>query len=90
MVKRSHNYYLNVNIMGDYIFAFDNWRDREKIEVALKIWKKYNKKETKFYLFCGYKLTARNNDKLYKDIWEIFQRIKILMSYGLLGIYNET
>jgi len=70
---------------GDYIFAFDNWRDREKIEAALKIWKKYNKKETKFYLFCGFKLTARNNDKLYQDIWEIFQRIKILMSYGCLG-----
>ena len=38
---------------GDFIFAFDNWRDREKIEKALKIWKKYNpKRSTKFYLFC--------------------------------------
>lgn len=70
---------------GDYIFAFDNWRDRDKIEAALKIWKKYNKKETKFYLFCGYKLSSQNDDKLYQDIWEIFQRIKILMSYGCLG-----
>ena len=27
---------------GDYIFAFDNWKDRDIIERALKIWKKYN------------------------------------------------
>ena len=27
---------------GDFIFAFDNWRDRETIEKALKIWKHYN------------------------------------------------
>lgn len=70
---------------GDYIFAFDNWADRDKIEKALKIWKYYNKKETKFYLFCGYKLTYGDDAKLYKDIWEIFQRIKILMQYGCLG-----
>lgn len=70
---------------GDYIFAFDNWSDRDKIVKALKIWRYYNKKETKFYLFCGFKLTPDNDDKLYQDIWEIFQRIKILMQYGCLG-----
>ena len=70
---------------GDYIFAFDNWKDREKIEKALKIWKRYNKKETKFYLFCGFKLNPNDDKKLYTDIWEIFQRIKILMQYGCLG-----
>lgn len=70
---------------GDYIFAFDNWSDREKIIKALKIWKHYNKKETKFYLFCGFRLTPDNDEKLYTDVWEIFQRIKILMQYGCLG-----
>lgn len=70
---------------GDYIFAFDNWSDRDKIVKALKIWKFYNKKETKFYLFCGYRLTTSSDDKLYRDVWEIFQRIKILMQYGCLG-----
>lgn len=70
---------------GDYIFAFDNWSDREKIVKALKIWKHYNKKETKFYLFCGFRLTPDNDEKLYTDVWEIFQRIKILMQYGCLG-----
>lgn len=68
---------------GDFIFAFDNWRDRPKIEKALKIWKHYNpKKSTKFYLFCGFKQTNQGHQKFYQDIWEIFQRIKVLMQYG--------
>ncbi len=71
---------------GDYIFAFDNWKDRDIIERALKIWKKYNpKKGTKFYLFCGFKQTPNNKQKFYQDIWEIFQRIKVLMQYGCVG-----
>lgn len=70
---------------GDYIFAFDNWCDRPKIEKALKIWKRYNTKETKFYLFCGFKLSFGDDDKLYQDVWEIFARIKVLMQYGCLG-----
>lgn len=71
---------------GDFIFAFDNWKDRELIERALKIWKHHNpKKGTKFYLFCGYMLTNDSHDRFYKDIWELFQRIKILMSYGCVG-----
>ena len=71
---------------GDFIFAFDNWKDRNTIEKALKIWKRYNpKKGTKFYLFCGYRLTEHSHQKFYKDIWELFQRIKVLMSYGCVG-----
>lgn len=71
---------------GDFIFAFDNWRDRDKIVKALKIWKYYNpKKATKFYLFCGFMLKELDDKKLYKDIWELFQRLKILMQYGCFG-----
>lgn len=71
---------------GDFIFAFDNWRDREIIEKALKVWKHYNpKKGTKFYLFCGFMLTHDSHERFYKDIWELFQRIKILMAYGCVG-----
>lgn len=71
---------------GDFIFAFDNWRDRPIIEKALKIWKRYNpKKSTKFYLFCGFKQSEQNLNKFYRDIWEIFQRIKILMTYDCVG-----
>lgn len=71
---------------GDFIFAFDNWKDREVIERALKIWKRHNpKKGTKFYLFCGFMQTQDNFAKFYRDIWELFQRIKILMQYGCVG-----
>ncbi|MBC5641808.1 hypothetical protein H8S77_02735 [Parabacteroides sp. BX2] len=71
---------------GDFIFAFDNWRDREKIIKALKIWKRYNpKRMTKFYLFCGYTLKAGEDEKLYNDIKILFERIRILMQYGCFG-----
>lgn len=39
----------------------------------------------KFYLFCGFKQTQDNKEKFYNDIWELFQRIKILMQYGCVG-----
>lgn len=71
---------------GDFIFAFDNWKDRDKIVKALKIWKHYNaKKSTKFYLFCGYMLKAEDDNKLYVDIKTLFDRIYILMQYGCFG-----
>ena len=71
---------------GDFIFAFDNWRDRELIERALKIWKRYNpKKGTKFYLFCGFLQKENDTERFYRDIWELFQRIRVLMQYGCVG-----
>lgn len=71
---------------GDFIFAFDNWHDRPKIEKALKIWKRHcPRKGTKFYLFCGYKQEHNDKRKFYKDIWELFQRIRVLMQYGCVG-----
>lgn len=71
---------------GDFIFAFDNWEDRPIIEKALKIWKHYcPNKGTKFYLFCGFKQTKKDFNLFYTDIEELFQRIKVLMSYGCVG-----
>ena len=74
------------NYHGDFIFAFDNWFDRKLIVKALKIWKYYcPKKETKFYLFCGFKQEGNNDKKFQQDIAQIFQRICVLMRYGCLG-----
>lgn len=71
---------------GDFIFAFDNWKDKDIIEKALKIWKRHNpKKGTKFYLFCGYKQHPQKYEIFYRDIYELFQRIHILMQYGCVG-----
>lgn len=76
----------NANYHGDFIFAFDNWRDRDIIEKALKIWKHYcPKKETKFYLFCGFQQNFTDDKKFQLDIAEIFMRICVLMRYGCLG-----
>lgn len=74
------------NYHGDYIFAFDNWHDRKLITKALKIWKYYcPKKETKFYLFCGFHQTSTDDKLFQQDIAQVFMRIKVLMSYGCLG-----
>ena len=71
---------------GDFIFAFDQWKDRDIIVRKLRIWKTYcPSKTTKFYLFCGYELTANNDTKFFEDVYYLFRRIQILMSYGCLG-----
>ena len=76
----------NANYHGDFIFAFDNWFDRKLIEKALKIWKTYcPKKETKFYLFCGFKQSPTDDKRFQLDIAEIFMRICVLMRYRCLG-----
>ncbi|MBO7234190.1 MAG: hypothetical protein J6V13_04305 [Paludibacteraceae bacterium] len=75
----------NANYHGDFIFAFDNWFDRKVIEKALKIWKYYcPKKETKFYLFCGFQQSEIDYKKFQLDVAEIFMRICVLMRYGCL------
>ena len=71
---------------GDFIFAFDRWQDKDLIERKLKIWKRYcATKTTKFYLFCGYELTANDDNKIFNDVYYLFRRIEILMRYGCLG-----
>jgi hypothetical protein len=71
---------------GDFIFAFDQWKDCEVIKRKLKIWKRHcPTKTTKFYLFCGYELTADDDEKLFTDVYYLFCRIQILMSFGCLG-----
>ena len=71
---------------GDFIFAFDRWDDRDLIVRKLRIWKTYcPSKTTKFYLLCGYELTADNDSKIFEDVYYLFKRIQILMSFGCLG-----
>ncbi|MDE6552927.1 MAG: hypothetical protein K2K98_08215 [Muribaculaceae bacterium] len=76
----------SANYHGDFIFAFDNWHDRKVIEKALKIWKHHcPKKETKFYLFCGFRQSRTDEKNFQQDIAEIFMRICVLMRHGCLG-----
>jgi len=75
----------NANYHGDFIFAFDNWHDRKLIVKALKIWKYHcPKRETKFYLFCGFRQEKNDAKAFQLDIAQIFMRICVLMRYGCL------
>lgn len=65
-----------VKYHGDFIFAFDNIKDKPIIEKKLKLWRQYSKKTTKLYLLCGY------YSQDIQDIIDTFERIKILMKYG--------
>lgn len=64
-----------VKYHGDFIFAFDNIKDKLLIEKKLKLWRQYSKKTTKLYLLCGY------FSQDIQDIIDTFERIKILMKY---------
>lgn len=61
---------------GNWMFAFDNIKDKDIIEDKLKIWKKYCKKQTRLYVLVAFESQDVN------DIINTFERIKILMKYG--------
>jgi hypothetical protein len=62
----------------DFIFAFDDIKDREVIERNLAIWRSYCKKSTKLYVLCGFKSVGVD------DIVDIFERISIIIKYKCL------
>ena len=63
---------------GDFIFAFDNIKDRDLIEDKLSLWRKYTDKSTKLYVLCAFESQDEN------DINNIFERINILAKYKCL------
>ena len=72
--------------IGDYIFAFDRFKDKDIIVEKLNLMRKHTNKKCKFYCFCGYNHDADiyNDEFWIKDLYELFQRIEILMQYGCL------
>lgn len=70
----------------DYIFAFDNIKDKNIIVNKLKLLKKYiNNRNIKFYVLCGYDRENKWDLNFWKqDIIDTFERIKILMEYGCI------
>lgn len=66
---------------GDYVFAFDNIEDKEVIEKKLaRFYELYpdNKRNLKFYVFCGFSNTGGG------DIATVFERARILRKYNAL------
>lgn len=77
----------NSNWFGEYIFAFDNIKDRRLIERKLQLMRKHTSKRPKFYVFCAYN---HNDPDTYPegfwslDIRDVFERVKVLMGYQAL------
>lgn len=69
---------------GDYIFAFDDIKDKDIIKEKSDLIRKYtNKKNIKFYVFCGYDRDDKYDLKFWEqDIEDLFQRINILSYYN--------
>lgn len=77
----------NSNWIGDYIFAFDNIKDRRIIVKKLDLIRKHTDKIPKFYVFCGYNHDDPDTypiDFWAKDIRDLFERIKILIEHNCL------
>lgn len=74
----------NSRWIGDYIFAFDNIKDRRIVEKKLELIRKHTHKTPKFYVFCAY--NHKNPDTYsdwfwLRDIADLFERIEILIRY---------
>ena len=77
----------NSKWVGDYIFAFDNIKDRSLVEKKLQLMREHTDIIPKFYVFCGFNHDAPDTypDGFWEsDIRDVFERIKVLMSYKAL------
>ena len=65
---------------GEFIFAFDDIEDKEKILNKLDIWRKYDQSIIKFYVLTAYDRENNYDHQFWvNDIVNTFERIKILM-----------
>lgn len=72
---------------GDRIFAFDNIRDKDIIVNKLKMIRRHTTYIPKFYVLCAFnhENPGHYDETFWKqDIKDMFERIRILMSYGCL------
>ena len=69
---------VNAHYHGDFIFAFDHIEDRDLIIEKVQLWRRYSARICKMYVISGYKSQDEH------DIADVFERIKILMTYGSL------
>jgi len=70
--------------IGDYIFAFDNIKDKKIIVEKLHLLREYTNTIPKFYVFCAFNHNDPDNysDDFWKqDIVDLFERIDILRNY---------
>ena len=70
---------------GDYLFAFDNIKDKNIISEKLKLWRNKTNRNTKLYILTAF---DRNNkydyNFEYNDFIDLLERIKIIMQHQCL------
>lgn len=74
----------NSRWLGDYIFAFDNIKDRRLVERKLQLMRQHTDIVPKFYVFCGFNHDAPDTypDGFWEnDIRDVFERVRVLMSH---------
>ena len=70
---------------GNFTFAFDNIADKELIEKKIKLVRKYSDAILRFYCFTGFDYQNKWDEDFWRqDIFNLFERIRILMKYHCL------
>jgi hypothetical protein len=59
--------------IGDIIFAFDNYKDKDVIQDKLQLWHRYSNRIPKLYVLCAYESIDIH------DVIRTFERVVILM-----------
>ena len=70
---------------GEYLFAFDDYRDAPIITKKLRLLRKYTDAICKFYCFTGFDRHGKWDDSFWKrDMLELLYCIEILMRHRCL------
>jgi hypothetical protein len=73
---------------GDYIFAFDNIKDKEEIVKKLTLWRKHTKASTKMYVLCAFDRNNKYDMNFWRrDILETLERMKVLMQFQCIPYF---
>lgn len=73
--------------IGDYIFAFDNIKDKDLIESKLKLVRKHTDRILKFYVFVGYN---HSKDVCDDEFWiqDIIDALSVFKFLHLMGVFH--
>lgn len=68
-----------------YVFAFDDVDDKELISEKLQLWRSLTNYKTRFYLLSGFDKTGKYDNEFWiRDLYGVFERIRILMENGCM------
>lgn len=69
---------------GAYTFAFDHIEDKDLILQKLDLWKRYNSREPRVYVLCGFDQSNDPDVSELDDIVNTLERVRLLMERGCL------